>query len=848
MSSARPLVGSLALAFSALATVAPAQRQWAEPVPHLRDAVFGSFLDVDAVDLNGDGLVELVWAGNADVLLRNTGRGLFEDVTAASLPASVGTTEDMLFFDADGDGDQDLYRARGFSMPDQLYLNDGNGVFTEVTAGRLPTSAVSTVDVEAGDIDGDGDADLIVAAGQQLRILINEGTGHFFDASALQPTLRSVVSEFSLRDLDRDGDLDIAVATGTSVFPPFGVLFDNDGKGIFTDVTNARLSSSLSAIATYHAVADFDGDGDDDIMSGNAFNFRLWENDGTGSFRDPTATIPPLRASPIGLRLDDVDSDGDLDVLVLYSRRDALVLWRNDGNFVFTDVSAQVGTLPRVRSDAAFVDFDGDGDRDLAIAASLGTSNVYENDGSGTLSLATPYGGLPQDSNSAHHIATGDLDGDGDIDVIAAENQLLRNDGNGRFTRENYPGPTFGPFGGIAVPSLGDVDADGDLDIYVTSSTSALFGGTMQNRLLLNDGSGAFSNATSQIPARSVETRDGLMADLDGDGDLDLFAANATANELLLNDGSGVFSDARGRLPPIVGGTEGAIAVDWNGDGALDLVLAGTNQLYLFAASGSVFVDESGRAPTIANTRSVAAADVEQDGDLDLFVGTDSGVTLLLNDGSAVFAPAPAGAQPAGLVLGDELLAEDLDRDGDIDLLVSQRDRSREVRLFLNNGSGVFEDRTSLMPADDQSHGMAAFDADRDGDLEILLGELGCPNRLYVGLEQHVHQPLVPTRGRTVAFDYYAKPGTASSTTLVGAAVSLAEGSIPLPPFGVLGLDPATLIPLPVLVIPAPGGRVGARWFVPDVAALAGLPHVGQAILVDSEDIRLTNVSVEVIR
>ncbi len=650
---------------------------------------------VALADVDGDLDLDLVVGSlSSTQLLLNDGRGAFTDVSATHLAGTTDTVSAVVFSDVDADGDADLFlgRGSGLGLQPQLLLNDGSGRFADATASRLPQQPLRVASTVFADVDRDGDEDLVLAVSLviaptgphlQNRLYLNDGTGRFGDATALRmPAYNDQSNAVAAGDLDGDGDLDL-------VFGNVGAdrVYLNNGVGVFSDVSSTALplgSPNSAAVA----LIDVDGDGDLDLSIGtlgDADDCRLYVNDGTAVFTDESSLrLPDTAADTSALVALDVEADGDMDLILGNSLAgsQAQMLLVNDGggrfaNATATDLPAEFDTGTTV----ALADFDRDGDLD-AVIGNWGEQNaLHLNDGRGHLHDASNL--LPPDTERPSHVIAFDADGDGDQDLYwanAQQDQLYLNDGTSRFADATATRLPLLPVvtGGVAA---GDVDSDGDPDLVVAT---ARFGGS-RNLLLLNNGLGLFTNATAgRMPARWDTTPAVRLADVDGDGDLDAaFANDRSQDRLYLNDGGGVFTDVTATHMP----TDQAASLDLefadvDGDGDPDLVVAGfvseRNRLYLNDGSG-VFTDvTAARMPALFHrTTSIAAADFDEDGDIDLLFGNQqiafSSRTeqnrLYLNDGKGLFIDGST-LLPSDFENATDIAAGDLDADGDVDAVI----------------------------------------------------------------------------------------------------------------------------------------------------------------------------------
>ncbi len=401
----------------------------------------------------------------------------------------------LALFDADGDGDLDLYFPQGGGVDeagvpeadpegDQLYLNDGRARFSRATTGELGRGFA--FGVCAADVDADGDEDLFVACLGANRLLLNDGHGRFTpapDAGGLAGGARDWSVAAAFADADGDGDLDAYVVNylahdlshpqlgGPSrcrwlgcVVPcgPRGLdaqadrFFLNDGTGRFTEAGDAcGLGQVAPAYGFQASWTDADGDGDPDLFVANDTlpNF-LFENLGPAPDGRPRFREVALRAgvalsdvgreqAGMGVAAGDVDGDGGIDLFLTNFSQEPNTLYRNASTVgsgpLYFDETARSGLAWPSYFDlawgASFLDADLDGDLDLYVANGhvypqvdgcelsrieyAQRDRLFENAGGGVFLDASERAGeglrlrLP-----SRGCAAGDLDGDGDLDLV----------------------------------------------------------------------------------------------------------------------------------------------------------------------------------------------------------------------------------------------------------------------------------------------------------------------------------------------------------------------------------------------------------------------------------------------
>ena len=178
--------------------------------------------------------------------------------------------------DVDGDRDLDIVFANKDGQ-NRLYVNDGSGVFEDVTLTHFPEDHDNSRGMALGDVDGDGDLDFMFAhRSGQNRLYLNDGSGVFSDATEIRfPTYSDWSLDVALGDVDADRDLDILVANFTGQ----NELYLNDGSGVFENATATHLpADSDSSLGI--ALGDVDGDGDLDVIVANFGDNRLYTNQG----------------------------------------------------------------------------------------------------------------------------------------------------------------------------------------------------------------------------------------------------------------------------------------------------------------------------------------------------------------------------------------------------------------------------------------------------------------------------------------------------------------------------------------------------------------------------------------
>lgn len=337
----------------------------------------------------------------------------------------------------------------------------------------------------------------------------------------------------AMADMDGDGDVDIYRAAWSYDH----ALYRNDGGSLVNVLAQSGLP--MTGKGQGAGWGDFDNDGDPDLVHGTLQGLALFQNDGTGRFADVSAAvgISSTAAKNFTPVWGDYDGDGWLDLFVAHQEQPCQ-LFHNDGG-TFSEVGAQAGVAStEIAYAASFADFDRDGDLDLFVAncgAGYGGARnaLYVNEGDGTFQdLALPLG-LAEDALVSTGGHWGDFDNDGWVDLYVTNigpsfnggepNKLYRNIRGRGFVRVTDSGVE--DLRSSAAASWGDFDGDGRVDLFVANQ--------QRNALYRNLGM-TFGDATESMGVTLLGWV-AVWADLDDDGDEDLYLGAGGGDRILLN-------------------------------------------------------------------------------------------------------------------------------------------------------------------------------------------------------------------------------------------------------------------------------------------------------------------------
>ncbi len=561
--------------------------------------------------------------------------GLFQTPpTSLGLVVGPRPVLDLALGDLDRDGDLDLVVLRSDGAL-ETYAGDGAGGFA---AGVTRATSAGATRLALGDLDGDGDLDVVTIGGTTARVFL-QGAGGGLTLHDTETVTGGALGDLALVDHDRDGDLDVVVTDAAGPGGPAVRGLTNDGAGGLSAGGSLTTATAPRRIVA----ADLNRDGRPDLLfttdPGDGTELKLALHDGVSAFYPAVSSGAAIGLAARDLVVADLDREGRLDVVVADQDLEQLDVVQGLGASLALDEEApsdggQAGDGPR---ELVVGDWDGDGRLDLAIVHASGHLVTLRGDGS--LTLAVPpalaasqaFGGL----TAPDLLVAGDLDRDGDVDLIVASTTdtsaqvlvfLADGETNGGVVPPGSPTQVAWTTGSQPVGvAAGDFDGDGHPDYAVVGQNSNAVA------VFTNDGDASgFTLADQQNLGQRADRVS--TTDLDGDGRLDLVVTvtggSSDSIAVLRGDGDGTFqapvaAACLGNSDPI-----DLDLADFDGDGDLDAVAAEalTRTIQLFRGTGTAFASAVGgdRRMTAGGGRPVAVAfvDADRDGHLDVLVLT----------------------------------------------------------------------------------------------------------------------------------------------------------------------------------------------------------------------------------
>lgn len=592
--------------------------------------------DVEVGDLNGDGRLDAVVANaGSDSVTVFLGEGVaFGPGSSTSVqhagdglgPAGVAVA------DIDGDGALDVVSANQESDNVSILLGDGiGGLLSEaVYATSTGSDGAGPVEVRVADVNNDGELDIVTcnSSSHDVSLLPGLGMGTFGAPTTFSTQVDGGgdgPGALELTDVSGDGVPDVVVASPVS--NDVIVLIANPGTGFEPPSRLSIEGDRPSGLA----LGDVDGDGELDVVTANlgSDDVSVLLGAGDGSF-SPSATygvdevdvVGTAGDGPRGIRLADMDGDGDLDIVTSNTVSDDVSILRNDGAGLFGELAnfeSRIGYSGEEPGALAVGDVNDDGILDVVVA-NLATDDLTAVAGLGNGVLAPSQTTPVMENFFPSDSAAGDLDGDGRMDWVTEQGVVLRRGFQG-VTGQFFTSDFMIGSNPEAI-SLADLDGDADLDII----TGGFFSFGISR--LLNDGTGNFGTIESFDAGSNVRSVE--LAEVTGDGNIDAVVCLQNADTISIFPGTGTGNFASANSFSTAQGASGDSpfwidVADVDGDGLLDVVTANqqSNDVsYLANLGGGVF-DEPIVVPATfvasdADTFSVAVGDFNGDGEADL--------------------------------------------------------------------------------------------------------------------------------------------------------------------------------------------------------------------------------------
>lgn len=334
-------------------------------------------------DVNNDGYLDVfvphLHTDLTNTLYLNNGDGSFSQVVNGPIVSDSARSTGGSFGDFDNDGDLDLFVSNYYGLDNFLYLNNGDATFTKVITGDIVTDGGHSFGSSVVDYDNDGFLDVYVTNGAETQngennfLYQNNGDGTFTRiTSGPQVNDSKHSSQSSWSDYDNDGDQDLFVANGFTedASQIDNALYQNNGDGTFTEIDPVTIGIEHS-YSSNGSWGDFDNDGDFDLFITNfvGINNNLYRNNGDGTFtRRAAGVLTSDGGDSVSSTWGDYDNDGDLDIYVTNDFNENNALYRNNGDGSFTKLTQVLPSNEGGRSNGAtWVDYDIDGDLDLFV-------------------------------------------------------------------------------------------------------------------------------------------------------------------------------------------------------------------------------------------------------------------------------------------------------------------------------------------------------------------------------------------------------------------------------------------------------------------------------------------------
>jgi hypothetical protein len=604
----------------------------------------------------------------------------------------------------------------------------------------LPNS-LTGFSVTAGDLNGDGKADLVVATNTtSIVIYRSTATSNPIAMTFATPVIVSGLAANSqyitIADVNGDHKPDIIISTGTTSV----IVLPNDGSGGFSAGTAFTLTLSAGTSLS-SAVADLSRDGFADIAVADGIQIEVFRGQGGNNFAAPIS-VSAVAANPVYVVAADMNSDGKTDLVVASKSDNMVAVMLNTTNTISAMpnsltfyATAGAGNPP---TQVVATSFSAGGSATYALSSDTGGTGNWlstANTTSGPVTVSVNTTGLT--ANVYHGVVTLTAGPFNAAKILVTLNLATP---SGTLINSAFPNPSFSELGFVVV---GDFNNDGKQDVVTYSGFNNGTACTGNNNIpaiifIGGNGDGTFASTANQITTCITQNGFqnmllGAAGDFNGDGNLDIamLENGGNAMQIAFGDGAGHFTIGQSQFPVPGGGSLGSAraiyAADMNNDGLMDVValtvdgnnLQGHVPLYLNDGTGRNFtVTDNVVSANFGNSRPGTIADFNGDGFLDVVVaniGTNN-LSFVPGTGSGTMGTAttiPSCSGPLSVSSGD------FDKDGKFDLVVGCN-TTPSVEVHRGTGNGTFQTGTLVSIGTGTAQSLLTGDFDGDGNLDLF--------------------------------------------------------------------------------------------------------------------------------
>jgi len=763
--------GTIAIVLSMLAAavmfagvVVPAQAQtypiaFPEPTTFLSAPApdtNSSTVAVATGDFNGDGKLDTVNldSGSRLNVIMGNGDGTFQTPITLNIAASNFFPEAIAVGDFNGDHllDVAVWATNATTGNSEVHIYLGNGTGSLTYSGTYSASNSSTFNpgpnsFVAADVNGDGKLDLVAMTPYNgVFVFLGKGDGTFQTPVAYATGCTGGTGScgaLAVGDLNGDGKPDLALEANVTTGGGMSILLNN-GNGTFGTATYYPVGIGGVVAAGGIAIGDVNGDKKPDVVvTASNIGVIVYLNQGAGTF----AVKGTVGSIPIGgtnnVVLADINNDKKLDIVIPDGAGDVFTFY-GKGNGTFTAGSAY--PLQSCNDCSNFLvavgDFNGDGTLDLLESNGLNTSTVSLGRGDGSFQSTQLYEyNLNQ---AAYNVVTADFNGDGIPDIAQAVSSSSTNgkiginlgSSHGVLGTTSYA--TASCTSNIVLwVATGDVNGDGKADLVAILQGSANAGcQTNAVAVLTGLGTGKFKKAVYYPTGSTAQEQIVYLADMNGDGKLDIVTGNADGSiSVLLNKGNGTFNPGvlNTSLSSIFNFGTHLTFADFNGDGKMDIAATAYANppaaVYVLPGNGNGTFGAPIPTATSVTPYTLASADFNTDGKVDLLVTAviagcpvdGLGYAFLKGNGNGTFTVGPTSC--LDFSIPQTPIVADLNGDGKLDVVlpyVNQNGIPAGPAVLQGNGDGTFTSAQFLYSGRSTSSAVVA-DFNGDGMPDVAL-------------------------------------------------------------------------------------------------------------------------------